>query len=311
MSIPPPLQKGDQIAIIATARKITDAELIPAICLLESWGLQVVLGKTITNTNSLVEAQQHIQPYHQFSATDQIRIEDCQAALDNPNIKAILCARGGYGTVRIIDALDFTHFQQNSKWVVGFSDITVLHSHIHRHFQIPTIHATMPIIYNTATEAALESLRQLLFGEQMQYSWAQHPLNQEGIGEGTLVGGNLSLLYSLVGSDSDIDTTGKILFLEDLDEYLYHIDRMMVNLKRTRKLAQLAGLIIGGMTIMNDNKVPFGKTAYEIIAEHVAAYAYPIAFNFPAGHIDDNRALVMGKKVRLTVEQEGGRLEWV
>lgn len=287
MTTPPGIQKGDKIGIVACARKISKEELQPALELLTSWGLEPVMGKNIFGEE------------HQFSGTDDQRAEDLQSMLDDPAVKAVISARGGYGTVRIIDKIDFTRFRQHPKWIIGYSDITVLHSHIHN-FGIQTLHATMPINFTKNAEAT-ETLRKALFGEKLSYEVGSHSLNRKGNAEAELTGGNLSLLYALTGSSSDLDTKGKILFIEDLDEYLYHIDRMMISLKRSGKLSQLAGLIVGGMSDMKDNTIPFGKTAEEIILDAVKEYDYPVCFNFPAGHIDRNLALVMGKKVKLEV----------
>ena len=290
MTIPSYLKKGDKIGIVACARKISKEELQPAIDILKGWGLEVVLSKNLFNS------------YHQFSGTDEQRTEDLQTMLDDTSVKAVISARGGYGTVRIIDNLDFTTFKKNSKWIVGYSDITVLHSHIHN-FGIETIHATMPVNFEKNEEAA-ETLRKSLFGEIINYEFQSHPLNRKGIAEGLLVGGNLSLLYALSGSVSDITTKGKILFIEDLDEYLYHVDRMMMNLKRSGKLNELAGLIVGGMTDMKDNAVPYGKSAEEIILDAVKEYNYPVCFNFPAGHIERNLALYFGRNCALNVGEK-------
>lgn len=281
------LKKGDKIGIIACARKISKEELQPAIDILQNWGLEVVLGKNIFNAD------------HQFSGTDEERAADLQSMLDDTSIKAVISARGGYGTVRIIDKLDFSTFKKHPKWIIGYSDITVLHSHIHN-MGIQTLHATMPINFKV-NEEATETLRKALFGEEIHYSFEPHALNKNGKAEGILVGGNLSLLYALCGSNSDIETNGKILFIEDLDEYLYHIDRMMMNLKRSGKLSGLAGLIVGGMSDMKDNAVPFGKTAEAIILDAVKEYNYPVCFHFPCGHIDRNLAIVLGRKVELEV----------
>ena len=289
MTLPPFLQAGDTVAIVATARKISPQELEEPITTLKSWGLNVILGKHLYGA------------YHQFSGTDNERMSDLQTALDNPQVKAIIIARGGYGTVRIIDELDFTKFTASPKWIVGYSDITVLHQHINQNFGIATLHATMPINFNKNKEAT-ESLRMALFGETLQYNFPFHPLNRTGTCSGEIIGGNLSLISALSGSKSDIDTKDKILFIEDLDEYLYHIDRMMMNLKRSGKLKDLKGLIVGGMTEMKDNTIPFGKTAEEIIAEAVKEYDYPVCFNFPAGHIDENKAVYFGNNAELSVK---------
>lgn len=287
---PPFLKKGDKIAIVASARKISMQELQPAIDIFKSWGLEVVLGKNLLGSDN------------QYSGTDAERTQDLQDALDDNTIKAIISARGGYGTIRIVDKINFTKFRLQPKWVIGYSDITVLHSHIHN-FGIETLHATMPINFSVNTEA-VETMRKTLFGEKLKYEIEKHPLNREGFAEAQLVGGNLSLLYALTGSNSSLHTKGKILFIEDLDEYLYHMDRMMVSLKRSGKLSDLAGLIVGGMTDMKDNQIPFGKTAEEIIMDAVKEYKYPVCFNFPAGHIDKNLAVVLGRTVRLIVGEK-------
>lgn len=289
MVTPSYLKKGDKIGIVASARKISREEIQPAITILNSWGLEVVLGRNLFNADN------------QFSGTDDERAEDLQQMLDDNSIKAVISARGGYGTIRIIDKLNFNNFKKNPKWIIGYSDITVLHSHIHN-FGIETLHATMPINFEKNKEAT-ESLRKALFGETLNYEIETSTLNRKGTAEGALIGGNLSLLYALSGSVSDINTNGKILFIEDLDEYLYHIDRMMMNLKRAGKLANLAGLIVGGMTEMKDNAIPFGKSAEEIIIDAVKEYNYPVCFNFPAGHIDKNLAIYMGKTVSLKINE--------
>ena len=285
---PPYLKKGDTIGIVATARKISTEEINPAIAIFKSWGLEVILGNNLFNTDN------------QFSGTDKERADDLQTILNDTSVKAIISARGGYGTVRIIDQINFTTFIKNPKWIIGYSDITVLHAHIHN-LGIETLHATMPINFSKNTEA-LESLRKALFGEKITYKIETNILNKKGIAEGELIGGNLSILFSLSGSVSDIETKGKILFIEDLDEYLYHIDRMMMNLKRAGKLSGLAGLVVGGMSDMKDNTIPFGKTAEEIILDAVKEYKYPVCFNFPAGHVDRNLALPLGKTVKLKVD---------
>lgn len=295
MITPPFLKKGDTVAIVSTARKNLEDNLKPSIDLLESWGLKVKIGSTIGLN------------YHQLAGTDEQRAADFQEQMDNPNIKAIWCVRGGYGTVRIIDMLDFTKFKQNPKWIVGFSDVTVLHSHLNR-MGIQSIHGTMPISIPRATTEAKESLRKALFGEPLSYQFDCDILNHLGTAKGELVGGNLSILYSLLGSESAIDCTDKILFIEDLDEYLYHIDRMMLNLKRNGCLSSLKGMIIGGMTKMNDNEIPWGKNAFEIIEEVTKDLKIPIIYNFPAGHIQDNRALIIGKTISMEVTKEESKV---
>lgn len=292
MVSPPFLKKGDKVGIVAPARKIGKKELEPSFEIIRSYGFDVVYTDKLFSEDD------------QFAGDDQIRTEDLQHMLDDESVRAIMFARGGYGSVRIIDKLDFGKFTANPKWLIGYSDITVFHSHVIRNLGIQTLHASMPINFAKNTNPALESLFNVLCGKLPNYEFDRHPLNKDGNAEGILTGGNLSVLYSLLGSVSFPETAGKILFLEDLDEYLYHIDRMMMGLKRAGKLTNLAGLLIGGMTEMNDNTVPFGKTAEEIIRDIVDEYNFPVYFGFPAGHIADNRALVMGGKVRIKTDNE-------
>ena len=233
MIIPKKLEAGDKIGVISTARKITIEELSPAIKTIESWGLKVVFGINLFKEED------------QFSGTVEQRTADLQGMIDDNSIKAILCARGGYGTVQIIDSIDFNNLKKNSKWIVGYSDVTVLHSHLNN-LGIASLHATMPINFKSNTKESLSSLKKSLFGNLNSIECKAHPLNKFGKIVGHIVGGNLSILYSLLGSHSDIDTSGKILFIEDLDEYLYHIDRMMMNLNRNGMLGKLKGLIVGG-----------------------------------------------------------------
>ena len=291
------LQKNDTVAIVSTARKISLEEIKPAIELLKNWGLKVIIGKSI----GLEE--------NQFAGSDEERKNDFQEMLDNPNIKAIWCARGGYGTVRIIDTLNFSNFIKNPKWIIGYSDITVLHNHIHN-LGIETLHATMPLDVVKNTKTSLNSLKKAIFGETLSYEISSVNENITGVSEGQLVGGNLSILYSLLGSKSSINTDDKILFIEDLDEYLYHVDRMMVNLKRNGYFDNLKGLIVGGMTKMHDNKIPFGKNAKEIILDSVAEFGFPVAFDFPAGHLTNNKALILGRKVKFEVTKENVKLSF-
>ena len=295
MKIPPSLQKGDTIAILSTARKNIDDNLKPAIDLLHSWGLEVVIGKTIGLDNN------------QLAGTDAERAADFQQQLDNPNIKAIWCVRGGYGTVRMIDLLDFTKFKQSPKWIVGFSDVTVIHSYINN-LNIATIHGAMPITVGKASVESIESLRKSLFGESLNYEIPFDAANRLGNAKGEIVGGNLSILYSLMGSNAQIDCKGKILFIEDLDEYLYHIDRMMMSLKRCGCFDGLNGLIVGTMTKMKDNDIPWGKNANQIIEDVTKGYSFPILYNFPAGHFRDNRALIFGKQVSLELNATTSKL---
>jgi len=291
MQKPELLRLTNKVGIISTARKISPKEVQPAIDKLRTWGLEPILGKHLFSED------------HQFAGTVDERAADLQEMLDNPEIKAIFCARGGYGTVQIIDKVDFTKFMQQPKWVVGYSDVTVLHSHIQRNCNVQSLHATMPINFpDTAQENnATESLYNALFYGDNEYRVQAHPLNRLGSAHGELVGGNLSILYSLLGSKSDVSTIGKILFFEDLDEYLYHIDRMMMNMKRNGKFDHIRALLIGGMSDMNDNTIPFGKSAEEIIMDVLADTKFPILFNVPAGHIEDNRALIIGGETQVNV----------
>nr|WP_081663346.1 LD-carboxypeptidase [Flavobacterium subsaxonicum] len=295
MKIPPYLTKGDTVGILATARKIDKATIEPAIKLLKSWGLNVVVGKTVGLDNN------------QLAGQDWQRATDFQDMLDNPTISAIWCAKGGYGTVRMIDRIDFTKFKKKPKWFIGFSDATVLHSHINN-MDIATLHGIMAISVAHATPDAVETFRKSLFGEKLAYSIPVHKFNKTGTATGELVGGNLSVLYSIVGSRSEVDYKGKILFIEDLDEYLYHIDRMMMNLERNGYFKNVKGIIIGGMTKMRDNDIPWGHDALEIIQDITKEYKIPICFNFPAGHITDNRALVFGKEITMDVSATGTKI---
>jgi len=291
MATPPYLKKGDKIGIVAPARKISKEEVQFAVDTFEAWGLNVVLGKNLFGN------------LNQYSGNDEQRAEDFQKMLDDASIRAIISARGGYGALRIIDKLNFKKFEEKPKWIIGYSDITVFHSHIHQTLGKETLHAVMPVNFQK-DEESVKTLKQALFGEKVAYKINPHPLNRKGKAEEILVGGNLSLLYALKGSRSGISTSGKILFIEDVDEYLYHIDRMMISLKRAGKLSHLAGLIVGGMSDMKDNAVPFGKTAEQIIADAVKEYDYPVCFGFPTGHQEKNLALVLGRKAKLTVGEK-------
>jgi muramoyltetrapeptide carboxypeptidase len=289
MISPPPLKKGDKIALAAPARKVSPQELKFGVSLLKQKGFEVVPDENL------------FMAYDQFAGDDLHRTWYLQQLLDDPTIKAILFARGGYGSVRIVDRLDFSRFIEHPKWLAGYSDITVFLNHVNRLYGIETLHAPMPFGFDKNTSKSLQSLFGALAGKPEPISWPTQSLSRKGIAKGTLVGGNLSVLYSLLGSRSFPETSGSILFIEDLDEYLYHIDRMMVALKRAGKLKNLAGLVVGGMNDMNDNTVPFGKTAEEIIWEAVGEFDFPVAFQCPVGHIADNRTLVMGRKVKLEV----------
>jgi muramoyltetrapeptide carboxypeptidase len=286
---PPPLEKGDKVALIATARSISKKDLQPAISLLKSWDLQPVLGSSIG-----LQA-------HQFAGSDEERAADLQEQINNPSIKAIWCAKGGYGSIRILDLVDFSILKSTPKWLIGYSDVTAIHLHL-QSIGIASLHAQMASAIETRSTSTSEELKTVVFGEKHQIQYASRHSNQvNGKVKGEVIGGNLSVLYSAIGSHSMPSFKNKILFLEDLDEYLYHIDRMMQNLKRSGLLSEISGLIVGGMTAMNDNETPFGKTAEEIIFEVVKDLNIPVAFNFPAGHVETNLPLIFGKIAHLDV----------
>jgi muramoyltetrapeptide carboxypeptidase len=288
---PPFLTIGDKVAIVATARKTNLEELQPFINLARGYDIEVVFTPNLFNED------------RQFAGSDKQRAEDFQYWLDRDDIKAILLARGGYGTARMVDGVDFSQFIKNPKWLIGFSDFTVIHTQVNCRYKIPTLHAAMPAFLKPDSLApvvqSFNEMLQLLMGKIPTYTMPNHPLNRAGNCEGLLVGGNLSVIYSTLGSVSEIDTSGAILFLEDLDEYLYHIDRMMVCLKRAGKLESLKGLIIGHMNDMHDRGTPFGKTAEEIIKEHTDHLDIPVYFGFDAGHRRLNHPLIFGTKVKI------------
>lgn len=288
----PYLKKGDRIRIVAPARKIRPAEMAPALKQIEAWGFEPFY------TDSLWAEQD------QFAGEDAVRIADFQAALDDSDCRAILCARGGYGSVRLIDSLNFEAFANSPKWLIGYSDITVFHLALHN-LGWATLHASMPIDFGRNSEKALTSILQAITGEAYEIKADSHPYNKEGQMQGEIVGGNLSMLYSCLGSASSIDTKGKILFIEDLDEYLYHVDRMMCNLKRNGYFEGLKGILIGTLSDMNDNKIPFGEGAEEIVKRHLSDYGIPMAFGVPAGHQADNQSLIFGSEAEIKISEKG------
>jgi muramoyltetrapeptide carboxypeptidase len=295
---PPLLKKGDTVAIVATARKHLDDDLTEAKQLLESWGLKVHLGTSIG-----IE-------HHQLAGTDLERATDFQNQCENPEIKAIWCVRGGYGTVRMIDLVDFSVLQKKPKWLIGFSDVTVLHAQLLK-LNMQSIHGFMAFNTPTASENAKKTLRQALMENTLEYQIPSHSMNRMGVSQGILVGGNLSVLYSLLGSKTAVDFQDKILFIEDLDEYLYHMDRMLINLKRGGVFAKIKGLIVGGMTQMRDSNIPWGKEILEVIQEHISDYAFPVVYDFPSGHIPDNRALIIGREVHVEVDASKSNLKFL
>ncbi|MFC2112557.1 LD-carboxypeptidase [Bacteroidota bacterium] len=304
MQLPPYLSPGDRVGITAPARWVDKGDMDFFVSALEGEGWKVELGSVYSR-------------YNQFSGENTARLEDLQAMLDDPGIRAVFCARGGYGSARLLDGIDFRGIATHPKWIVGFSDITALHSAILMKIGVAVLHGAMPYtLRDGEDDEGLASLLAVLKGELPSYEIPRDKnqnggLNRTGRGKGILLGGNLSVLYSLTGTPYQIPTKGGILFLEDLDEYLYHIDRMMLNLRLTGMLEGLEGLIIGGMTEMNDNEVPFGKTAYEIIREAVEPYDFPVCFGFPAGHQVPNLPLVMGREVHLEVNESGSIMEYI
>jgi len=285
---PPYLKPGDKIAITCPAKKLPNP-MTDAIALLESWGLEVVIGETVGAS------------YHQFAGDDELRARDMQRFIDDDSIKAIIAARGGYGTIRMIDKVDFSRLKINPKWLVGFSDITLLHAHLYSNYNLQSIHGQMPVNIPDASVRSLQTLRDALFGNEISYTINTHHTNRPGKSEGILIGGNLSLLIASLGSVSDFSYDGKILFIEDVGEYLYAVDRMIRALDRAGKLKNLAGLIVGGFTDIKDNDISFGQTVPEIVMDVAKDYTYPVCFDFPAGHLPDNCSLVLGRIANLTI----------
>jgi muramoyltetrapeptide carboxypeptidase len=305
LKIPAYLKEGDIIGITCPSGFITEEEIQPAVLKLQEWGFQVKIGSTVGAKDFT------------FGGTDELRTEDLQQMLDDRDIDAILFGRGGYGAVRIIDNINFATFKKHPKWLIGFSDATVFHSHVNRNFGVATIHSKMcnsfPADWNLAELSQIEtinSIRKCLIGEKMQYTAAANENNRIGKGEGILIGGNLSILQNLAGTKSDIQTKNKILFVEDTGEYLYSIDRMFWNLKRSGKLDKLNGLIIGGFkTKPDDAGEEFGRSVYEIVNEVVKEFTYPVCFDFPVGHQKNNFALKCGIRHTLTVTNDQVKLE--
>ncbi|MCX2586225.1 S66 peptidase family protein [Pedobacter sp. MR22-3] len=305
--IPPYLKQGDMIGITSPAGYINAEQIQPSVLLMQSWGFQIKIGETIGKRDFT------------YGGTDKERLADFQKMLDDPGIKAIMCARGGYGFIRIIDQLDFSSFKKWPKWIIGFSDITVLHCHLTKNYGIASIHAKMcnsfPDNWAKAEPIQIEtilSIKSALTGEQMGYAAPANSNNRLGKVDGILVGGNLSIIETLAGTDSDLDTKDKMLFIEDTGEYLYSIDRMLWNLKRSGKLKNLKALIIGGFKVKPDDAdEEFGKTIYEIVLEKVTEYKYPIAFDFPVGHQRNNYALKCGVNHVLEVNELGSVLRTV
>ena len=292
--IPPYLKPGDTIGIVCPAGYMPIEKAQTCIETLTDWGFKVVPGKTLSNQ------------YHYFSGTDEERCKDLQLLLDDENINAILCGRGGYGMGRIIDKLDFSKFKKHPKWIIGFSDITVLHCHLFSNFKIASLHAPMAAAFNDGEfkNQYIQSLHSAMLGKKADYKTEGNILDQPGKAKGVLVGGNLSLLVNVIGTPSDIKTKNKILFIEEVGEYIYSVDRMMYQLKRSGKLENLKGLIIGRFSDMKDTTAPFGQTVEEAIKDLVKDYHYPVCFGFPVSHDKENYALKVGVKYKLNVEKE-------
>jgi muramoyltetrapeptide carboxypeptidase len=300
MKLPSYLQKGDTIGITCPAGYMKLEKAQTCITVLQQWGYEVLVGKTLGSKTKTY-----------FSGTDEERLNEFQAMLDAPEVKAILCGRGGYGVGRIIDQLDFTAFKKNPKWIIGFSDITIFHAHINRNFKIATLHSSMASAFNDGgyKNKYVQSIKASLEGKKANYSCKTHRLNQTGKATGELVGGNLSLIAHLIGTKSDYQTKGKILFLEDVGEQHYNIDRMMHQLKRSGKLNDLAGLIIGRFTDMQDTERPFGRKVYNIIHDLINEYKYPVCFGFPVSHDKENLALKVGASYQLSVSKQTVQLK--
>ncbi|MFV0542004.1 MAG: LD-carboxypeptidase [Aestuariibaculum sp.] len=293
---PPYLKAGDTVAIVAPSGilKNRTAEIEKSKALLKSWGLNVVVGKHVFKQNN------------HFAGTDEQRCEDFQNALDNPKISAIWCARGGYGAVRILDKLDYTQFKQNPKWLIGYSDITALHSQMHN-LGYESIHAMMctSLQNDPATiKETVKTFKDAIFGNTLSYSLKNSQYNKMGVAKGKLVGGNLTLLLTVLGSNTSINTDGKILFIEEIGEYKYHIDRILQSLKRAGYFTNCKGVIVGDMTKIKSNTTPWGTSVEQLIIDALSEYDFPIAFNMPAGHEKDNRALILGRTVQLSVNND-------
>jgi muramoyltetrapeptide carboxypeptidase len=292
VKIPPYLQPGNTIALVCPAGYMAIEKAQTCIDVLQQWGYKVKVGTTVGSQSTTY-----------FSGTDEERLINFQQILDDDEVHAILCARGGYGVSRIIDSISFKKFKKNPKWIIGFSDITVLHAHIYANYGIATLHAPMAGAFNDGgyNNKFVKSLKNALEGKHVKYECPDHHFNKKGEAVGELVGGNLALLAHVAGTQSDIKTKGRILFLEDVGEYLYNIDRMMRQLLRSGKLNKLAGLVIGGFNDTRDTERPFGENAYEIIHDIVKDFDYPVCFGFPVGHEKENYALKIGEGYKLKV----------
>ncbi|MBS1628028.1 MAG: LD-carboxypeptidase [Bacteroidetes bacterium] len=300
IKIPPYLKKGDCIGLVCPSGFMAYEKTTTCVEVLQKWGYKVKMGKTVGGKQK-----------NYFSGTDEERLHDLQMMLDDDNINAILCARGGYGMSRIIDAINFHKFKKKPKWIIGFSDITVLHAHIHNTLKIATLHAPMAAAFNDGEfkNEYVQSLNKALKGVSLKYTCNIHSFNKLGKATGELVGGNLSLIAHLIGSSSSFNTKNKILFIEDVGEYVYNVDRMFIQLKRAGMLQNLAGLVIGGFTEMKDTTASFGKNVYDVLQEHISEYKYPVCFNFPVSHDKENYALKVGVVYELHVATKNVQLK--
>jgi muramoyltetrapeptide carboxypeptidase len=302
MITPPYLISGDLVGIVAPARKVCREEIDDFVRLLDSWGLKYKFGRNLFGSEN------------QYSGTDVERAADFQDMIDDPQVKAIIPARGGYGSLKALRLIDFSKFEKNPKWIAGFSDITAFHCYLSKYLNTESLHSLMPMTYKPGireVDDSAESLRKALFGEKLEYDIPSVSFNRGGIESGELTGGNLSILYSLNGTAFFPDLRGKILFIEDIDEYLYHIDRMMLNLLLSGSLSNIKGLIVGGFTDLKDNAIPFGKKYEEIISEMVGKFKFPVAFSFPSGHQNDNKTLIFGRQMQLSVENNLTRVSFL
>ena len=292
ITIPPYLKPGDTIGVVCPAGFMPFEKAQTCVKTLIAWGFKVIAGKTLGHQ------------FNYFSGTDKERLRDLQRMIDDKNIDAILCGRGGYGTGRIIDQLDFTKFKKHPKWIIGFSDITVLLCHLFSNYKIASMHAPMAAAFNGEfNNQYIQSLHDALRGKKADYKTEGNILDQYGKGNGILVGGNLSLLVNLIDTPSDIKIKNKILFIEEVGEYIYNVDRMMYQLKRSGKLEDLKGLIFGRFSDMKDTMIPFGQTVEETVKDVVKDYNYPVCFGFPVSHEKENYALKIGVKYNFKVEK--------
>ena len=294
------LNEGDTIAVVAPAGVVDKNDIDKARSIFESWGLKVKYGKNL------------FEQEHQFAGADKLRLEDLQDALDDENIKAIMCARGGYGTIRIVDKIDWSNFVSNPKWVLGFSDITILHAKIHT-LGVESIHCPMPVNLSKLpdNDPILGQLREVLFQGTLMFANIYHQLNRNGFGRARLIGGNLSVLYSLLGTSLDMDYRDKFLFIEDVGEQLYHVDRMMNSLKLAKKFDELEGLLVGSFTEMEDGNRPFGKSLAQLIFEVTKDYNFPVAFGLPVGHQKNNHPLILGSEIKLEISRQQAKIRFL